>query len=230
MLRATRSRVKRLEQHLHADADEDYAGDNLGYLRLEALCGVLADFVPDNAHGETRESDGRCGKNHVCVHEREGDSYGEGVDACRDRKQQDICDGEVLGRNFFTFLFSGVPAYGAPYHAKSEDAEDGAGDGGGYRTEPAFGETPEEVPDERHSALEYSETHCLEHRAAIADARLGKPGGNGDREAVHGLDDGDYDNFSKTHFIIRHARRVLSAFGLQDDWASPLSCILISTQ
>ena len=70
--------------------------------------------------------------------------------------------------------------------------------------EPAFRETSEEIPEERHTALENTETHRLEHGSAVLDSRLRKSRGDGDRKAVHCLDNRDNDNFNNAHFTLRH--------------------------
>ena len=87
----------------------------------------------------------------------------------------------------------------APYHAETKYAKNRTGNRGADRIEPAFRETSEEIPEERHTALENTETHRLEHGTAVLDSRLRKSRGDGDRKAVHRLYNRDNDDFNNTH-------------------------------
>ena len=179
-----------LQEHLYANRNEDNAGDKFGNFRLESFGGMASDFKPDNAHHKACHRDGGYRKRHIDVHERERDADGECVDACGDGQKQDVREAQMFARNSLV-----AASDSSPNHTSAQDAEDGAGDWRPYGAEPALCKTPEKKSKQGHAALENSETHCLEHGAAVLDAGLAKAGRNGDRKAVHRLDNCDNDDF-----------------------------------
>lgn len=130
---------------------------------------MAADFKAYDAHHETCDGDGRCGKDHVRVDEGERDADREGVDACGYRQKKYVRNGKV--RCLRCSLFSAVMCR-PPDHAESKDAKNAAGDWCPDAFEPAFGELPEEIAEQGHSALEHTERYRLEHGSTVTNARF----------------------------------------------------------
>lgn len=133
-----------LKYHLYANGNQNNSGDDFRDLRLEALGGVAADFKAYDAHHETCDGDGRCGKDHVRVDEGERDADREGVDACGYRQKKYVRNGKV--RCLRCSLFSAVVRR-PPDHAESKDAKNAAGDCRTDRFKPTFREISEKIPE-----------------------------------------------------------------------------------